>query len=37
MWGLLPMRKCQWMHLLLTHCRREQAPSHIFDRARFSR
>ncbi len=28
--GLLPMRECQLMHLWLTHCHREQAPSHIW-------
>ena len=27
---MLPMRECQLMHLWLTHCNREQAPSHIW-------
>ncbi len=27
--GLLPMAVCQSAHLQLTHCHREQAPSHM--------
>jgi hypothetical protein len=27
--GLLPMAVCQSAHLQLTHCQREQAPSHM--------
>ncbi|TWR58861.1 hypothetical protein FIV41_17290 [Pseudomonas marginalis] len=30
--GLLPMRACQLMHRWLTHCNREQAPSHRSER-----
>ncbi|CAI8974109.1 hypothetical protein EMIT0357P_60407 [Pseudomonas marginalis] len=30
--GLPPMRECQLMDLVLTHCNRGQAPSHIFNR-----
>jgi len=26
------MRECQLMHLWLTHCNREQAPSHSYNR-----